>query len=199
MKSYDIVKVKEGFNWDDIEKINMEVRYKNSPEEVKSYAQICYDDEKILLHLETEDKDFRKEETGPLGQPYEDSCLEFFFSPMEGDLRYFNFEYNYNKCLLLGFRENLHDAERLILKDDKMLGTVTNKTEKGWEIYYGIPFKFIQRYFPDFKAEAGKRIRANCFTCSESSEPQRLLSWSEVKGEPFTFHKPECFGVMTFR
>ena len=110
MKNYDIVKVKDGFNWADIEILNMEYRYINSPEDVKSWAQICYNDEAILLHLETIDENFRAEEQGPLGQPYEDSCLEFFFSPMEGDTRYFNFEYNYNKCLLLGFRESLQDA-----------------------------------------------------------------------------------------
>ena len=44
MKNYDIVKVKDGFNWADIEILNMEYRYIDSPEDVKSWAQICYND-----------------------------------------------------------------------------------------------------------------------------------------------------------
>ena len=44
----------------------------------------------------------------------------------------------------------------------------------------------------------GKKIRSNCFKCSDNSTPPHYLSWNLVEGEPFTFHKPECFGIMTF-
>ena len=199
MKNYDIVKVQEGFNWADIETISLDYKYQSTPPEIKAWAQLCYNDEGLFVHLKVQDENFRAEETGPLGQPYMDSCLEFFFCPSDGDTRYFNIEYNFNKCLLLGFRESLKNADRLIPKNENLFNPVTKKTDTGWEIFYQIPFSFVKRYFPDFKAESGKTIRANCYKCTEGLDPGHFLSWSEIKGEPFTFHKPECFGTMTFR
>ena len=70
--------------------------------------------------------------------------------------------------------------------------------EDSWEIFYEIPFYLVRRYFPDFKVYDGKKIKANCFKCSDNSTPPHYLSWNLVEGSPFAFHKPECFGQMTF-
>ena len=84
------------------------------PDGVSAYAQLGYSDEALLVHLWTEEPTTRAVEEGDLGMPCEDSCLEFFFCPMEGDGRYFNLEFNANGCMYLGFASGLDDLIRLV-------------------------------------------------------------------------------------
>ena len=89
---------------------------------------------------------------GVLGAPYEDSCLEFFFAPMDGDIRYFNIEFNSNRCLYLGFGRCMEDHTRFVHDEGvEILSPKASLTETGWEIFYTVPDKFIRRFFPDFE------------------------------------------------
>ena len=119
MKTYEIKKM-TAYDWSDKPIIDIDTPYLDTLETVKAWAQIAYDDEAILVRLWTEEYQHRATETGPVGKPYEDCCLEFFFSPMEGDLRYFNFENNAIGCYYLGIGTGLHDAVRLLpdVKED---------------------------------------------------------------------------------
>ena len=98
MKTDEIKRMTAEADWSDKPIINIDTPYLDTPESVKAWAQIAYDDEALLVRLRTEEYEHRATETGPVGKPYEDCCLEFFFSPMEGDLRYFNFENNAIGC-----------------------------------------------------------------------------------------------------
>lgn len=199
MKNYMIKRMEVGGDWSDKPIIEIDTPYLDTPETVKAWAQIAYDDEAILVRLWTEEYEHRATETGPVGKPYEDCCLEFFFNPMEGDLRYFNFENNAIGCYYLGIGTGLHDATRLLPdSENDIFDRKVKCFEGGWEISYKFPYSFIRRFFPDFKVYEGKRIRANCFKCADKTEPPHYLSWSPVTKENFTFHKPECFGEMIF-
>jgi hypothetical protein len=198
MRTYEIKKMGAA-GWDAIPTLEIDHTYFETPEHIKAHAQISYDDEAILVHLSTEERVIRAVENGPLGSPCEDSCLEFFFCPAEGDKRYFNIEFNSNCCLYLGLGRCMADHTRLIHDEGAdILSPKASLTETGWEIYYTVPYKFIRRFFPDFEITAGKKIRANCFKCADLTTPANYLSWSPVTTEPFSFHKPECFGVMEF-
>ena len=85
MKTYEIKRMTEGGDWSDKPIIDIDTPYLDTPDTVKAWAQIAYDDNAIFVHLWTEEYQHRAVETGPVGAPYEDCCLEFFFSPMEGD------------------------------------------------------------------------------------------------------------------
>lgn len=199
MNYYKIKKVGSVIDWSAVESLEIGNRYLDTPEEIKAFAQICYNDEGIKVHLWSENDDVRAVEKGPLGAPYEDSCLEFFFAPMDGDVRYFNIEFNSNLCLYLGIGRCMADHTRLIHDEGaELLSPKASLTETGWEIFYTVPYKFIRRFFPDFEITKGKTIRANCFKCSDMTTPSNYLSWSYVDPVPFDFHKPECFGVMEF-
>lgn len=199
IKSYDIKKVAGNPDWSSIEKLNIDTRYMETPDTITAQAQICYNDEALLVHLETEEAEIRAVEKGPLGAPCKDSCLEFFFSPMEEDDRYFNIEFNINGCLFLGFGSSLDDLTRLIVENiEDILKPQIKKGDKGWEIYYSIPFSFIRRFFPEFDAEPDKAMRANCFKCADFSNPPHYMSWNPIESEHFTFHTPSSFGVMYF-
>ena len=200
MNQYTIVSVNNLPDWDDIPILSMSCIYDGTPDSVKAYGQICSNVNAILLHLWTEQLEIRAEEKGLLGMPCKDSCLEFFFCPNDKDSRYINVEFNINKCLFLGIGSSLQNLSRIVVEDlESVFLPQTNRTLKGWEIYFQIPYSFIQRFFPDFQVHDGKVIRANCYTCSEASATPYNLSWNRIQGYPLTFHRPEDFGTMIFR
>lgn len=200
MKEYKIKIIDGNPNWNLITELCIDNPYLDTPSSISAKAQICCNSDRFFVHLSTKEENYLREENGPLGLPYLDSCLEFFFSPIEDDNRYFNIEFNSNACVFLGFASKVEDIVRQIPKDGilDILNPVVNTYNNSWEIFYEIPFEFIRRYFPQFDVFDGKKIRANCFKCSDNSNPPHYLSWNLVKGEPFTFHKTECFGVMIF-
>ncbi len=200
MKTYEIKKMTAPADWSDKPIIEIDTPYLDTPDTVKAWAQIAYDDEAILVRLSTKEYEHRAVETGPVGKPYEDCCLEFFFCPMEGDSRYFNFENNAIGCYFLGVGSGLDDLVRLVPEtDEDIFDRKVTKFEGGWEINYKFPYSFIKRFFPDFTVYEGKKIRANCFKCADLTNPPHYLSWSPVSTEKFTFHRPDCFGEMVFK
>ena len=199
MKTYEIKRMTKGGDWSDKPVLNIDIPYRLTPDTVKAWAQLAYDDEAILVRLWTEEYEHRAVETGPIGSPCEDSCLEFFFCPMEGDARYLNFENNAIGCCYLGIGTGIPDLIRLVPdSEEDIFDRKVKKFEGGWEITYKFPYELIRRFFPEFKVYEGKKIRANCFKCADKTEPPHYLSWSPVTREKFTFHAPECFGTMTF-
>lgn len=204
MKEYVIHRTVGAPDWERIPSLAIDIPYKNSPDDIRAFAQIAYDADQLYVHLLCEEKYTRAEEKGLIGSPCEDSCLEFFFAPNEGDDRYFNVEFNLNGCMYLGFGSGLATLARLLPDaDPDPFRPTIRKTEGGWEIYYTVPYTFIRCFFPDFAAVSGKAMRANCYKCSDLSTPAHYFSWNEITwdesiGERFTYHKPACFGKMIF-
>lgn len=123
--------------------------------------------------------------------------MEFFFCPEETSVRYFNFEWNLNGCLSLGFRTDRRNAVRLQLKDHKaMFNFRSSKTEDGWEIFYEIPASFVQLLIPGFSWHSGKELRANCYKCGDLTANRHYLSWNPVLTENPDYHCPQFFGRM---
>ena len=199
MKEYVIKRIAKVPYWEQIETLSIDIPYLNSPDFYAAWAQIAYDDESLHVHLFCKEPETRAVEHGPLGSPCEDCCLEFFFSPMEKDSRYFNIEYNRNGCMYLGFASDLSTLVRLIPEGDgNLFSPVIRDLADGWEIFYTVPFEFIRRFFPDFTVYHGKKMRANCYKCADLTEPPHYFSWNQVTGEALSYHQPECFGTMIF-
>ena len=197
MRSYTITKVSGTPDWSKIPTLNIDHRYFETPDSITAEAQICYNEDAICVRLSTVEANVRAVEKGPVGMPCEDSCLEFFFCPYENDIRYFNIEFNSVGCVFLGMGPNVDKLIRLIPEDDTLAPKITRR-EDGWEICYTVTYEFIRRIFPDFKAYSGKKMLANCYKCADLSEPPHYMAWSPIVGEPFRFHRPECFGEMIF-
>jgi len=197
MREYTIKKVSGAPDWSAVPELEIDHRYFDTPDDITAKAQICYNDEAICVRLSTVEANVRAVETGPVGMPCEDSCLEFFFCPYENDNRYFNIEFNSVGCMFLGMGPDVHKLMRLIPEKEPFSPEII-KREDGWEISYTVTYEFIRRIFPEFKAYSGKRMRANCYKCADLSEPPHYMAWSPIVGEPFKFHRPECFGEMIF-
>lgn len=103
MKSCKIPFVEDIPCWNKLPFISIDQALWCSPNGISALAQLCWNREALLVRLAAQEPSIRAQETGPLGMPCEDSCLEFFFCPVEEDKRYFNIEFNPNCCLYLGF------------------------------------------------------------------------------------------------
>lgn len=195
MKQYTITKFKD---WQSVPKINIDTPYGDAPKDITAYGQIAYTDQAIFVHLWAVEKNIRSVETDALGMPCKDSCLEFFFCPNSDELRYFNIEFNPNGCMFLGFGPSVQKLTRLIVDPKEIFDPKINKTEDGWEIYYQIPCEFINRFFPDFKLESGKTIKANLYKCGDLCVVPHYLCWCSVTKQVSAFHNPSRFGLMIF-
>ena len=203
MKSYTITKVTGSPDWSTIPALEITETYRHTLEQtpVRAWTQVAYDDEALWVRQRAQEPELRAELTGVLDEICEDSCLEFFFCPLEEEPRYFNVEYNPNCCRYLGFGSGLANLTRLIPDNgvDVFHPQVT-RFDGGWELTYRIPYTFIRLFAPAFDPAPGKAIRANCSKCGDKTATPHWLTWNRLPYSPaeFTFHLPEHFGRMIF-
>ena len=118
---------------------------------ITAYAQLVCGDDRLFVHLHADEDAIRAEETDPLAQPCQDSCLEFFLSPAEGDARYLNIEMNPNCCLYFGIGTGRDDLVRLLpTQGVGALNAHCTRSETGWDLYYSLPFSLLRLFFPAF-------------------------------------------------
>lgn len=199
MKEYTIVKKPENNMWDKVPSLNIDTPlFENEEVFISAKAQICYDDTALFVRLSCDEEDIRAEEQNPLGEVCADSCMEFFFCPLQGDERYFNIECNMTGAIFLGTGKNVQTLFRLIPEVAPIV-PVGKKLEKGWEVSYSVPFSFIRQFFPEFEAKEGKSIRANCYKCGDKTTRPHYFTWNPVPVLPeASYHNPKEFGVMYF-
>ena len=106
MKEYIIKRIDGDLNWDNVAAAAIDTAMWLPNPDICAKAQLAWDDEALYVRLSAKEANVRAENTSPLGMPCEDSCLEFFFSPLAGDPRYFNIEYNPKACVFLGIGYN---------------------------------------------------------------------------------------------
>ena len=135
---------------------------------------------------------------------WHDSCLESFLMPMpERDKRYVNLECNPKGAIYLGigtgrddniFLENEDVSELPIapFREDAPGGLVL------WGVTARLPLALLRRFFPGLHFAPGGRMRANFYKCGEKTPAPHYACWSFVNAPAPDFHRPECFGSLTF-
>ena len=106
----------DGAHWENIPRAELKETGWLEPAGVKAWMQLCHDGENLYVRLEAQESPIRATLTGTLDQVCNDSCMEFFFAPVEEDARYFNFEWNPLKSLNLGFGGTRPTRVRQIVK-----------------------------------------------------------------------------------
>lgn len=200
MRTYTIARKTVPFNWDAIEALPIDLVQLNCDAPIIAKAQICHDDEAIYIRQTAIEEHIRAEAQNPLDAPCEDSCMEFFFSPIWGETRYFNIEYNPNGCIYLGLGDNVDGKVTLyrLIREKDVFKPVIARTENGWTIEYTIPYSFIRHFFPDFNPVSGYKMRANCYKCGDKTVKPHYFAWNPLSPGVETFHTPNCFGTMIF-
>lgn len=198
MRTYTIIKKPDVLEWSKIPVAFIENSYHKGDVGISSFAQVCYDDTALYVRLYTTETNIRAVGTGPLDAPCEDSCMEFFFSPINGDSRYLNIEFNPNCCVYFGIGSCVQDLVRLIPEEGFPLNPKATITDAGWEITYEIPYSFIRRFFPEFSPSSGDRIRGNFYKCGDLTEKEHYFTWNPLSGDVLSFHRPCDFGLLHF-
>ena len=197
MREYIINRKPAELDWDKLPVMAIDCLLWSDPLSITAQAAMCYDDEGLYVRLSAQEENIRAENTGLLGIPCEDSCLEFFFSPIPNDNRYFNIEMNPNGCLYLGFGSNRYNLVRLIARSNPF-PTEIERFDGGWQITYNIPWDFVRQFFPDFVAMPGKTMRGNCYKCGDLTVQPHYFSWNPIRLNTPEFHCPGEFGLLRF-
>ena len=197
MRTYTIVPVTDDVSWQDVPWLWVDNHQWGTETDIRMGGQICYSEKGLHVHLQAWEKDIRAEHNSPLAPVCQDSCMEFFLSPMADDPRYFNIEMNPLGCTYLGFGVNLPELIRLMGEGHFLLeDRRTAYTEDGWEVFYTIPLDFIRLFFPEFDLTTGRKLRANCYKCGELTPKPHYISWNRIDSPTPAFHVRRDFGEM---
>ena len=195
-RSYTIMKAAGKIDWDSIPAVSIDNVLWTPDTGIRAQAQLCYAPDYLYVHMSAAEKNIRAENTKPLSPVHEDSCLEFFFKP-GGAGHYFNFEINPNGCHCIQFGTKREDRFYLVRKDaDEYFDIRTDRTADGWEVFYRIPLKFIQMFYPDYRFEGD--LEANFYKCGDKTINAHYLAWNRIDLETPDFHCPKYFGRMHF-
>jgi hypothetical protein len=198
MQTYTISRKPETLDWSKIPSVSINNPLHKKEVDISATAQLCYDEQSLVVRLAAKESDIRAEYTNPLDQPCEDSCLEFFFSPMEGDNRYINIELNPNCCMYLGIGSSIDNLIRMLPEGWDPFNAKAERTSDGWELTYQIPFSFIKFFFPEFSVSSGKTIRGNFYKCGDLTKEEHYFTWNQITGDVISFHRPCDFGLLIF-
>lgn len=197
MKKYYYAPKVDKPNWERIPVATLEHTQWLPATDINASAQVCYNDTTIFVRMEAEEKDIRAVVNTPLGMVCEDSCLEFFFSPLEDDPRFFNFEWNPNGALYLGFGSDKENHIRQIASNiQDLFAPNTYQTGNSWGIEFQIPKSFVSLYMPEFRI-AGKML-CNFYKCGECTTSPHYMSWNPICSDLPDYYRKQDFGVLVF-
>lgn len=183
-------------DWADVEPLAIDHVLWRPDAGIAAWAQLAWEDGALRVRMTAREAHIRAVHAGPGGRPCEDSCLELFLSPMPGDGRYVNIEFNPNACCWLGLGGG---GERMrLLPERDWLEPRAFRTADGWGVAYRVPFDLLRLFFPGFDPKPGDAVRANCYKCGDLTEAEHYLAWSPVTSAAPDFHRPRDFGRMVF-
>ena len=196
-KSYTIVRIDGEPNWDGIASLDIDDAEWTDSFGISAHAKLCHDDQAIYVRMWAEEQDVRATYTpdDPLANCFEDSCLEFFVSPLADDARYLNFEFNPNCAVCNEIGTQKTDRIRLLPKTD-VFNASSSRTKDGWEITYQIPFDYIRTLYPEFNSQPGMQMRGNFCKCGNLTTNKHYLTWSHIDSDTPNFHVPNSFGIL---
>jgi hypothetical protein len=140
-----------------------------------------------------------------------DSCVEFFFTPVE-DLSkgYFNLEMNCGGTMLFHYQLIPRKDSRPVASEDlarievahtmPMIVEPERIEPTKWTVAYRLPVDMLCKYYPAEVAfpAPGAVWRANFYKCADASSHPHWLTWSPVKFKQPDFHRPDQFGTLIF-
>ena len=175
-------------------------------EDIKVSFNIAHDGTNIYLSYHVEEPQVRAVNTEFNSPVWEDSCVEFFFSPAGNQLYYYNFEFNAIGALLCGYGKDRHQREHLpesVLTQvetipslgKEPIGRIWGRT--NWDLHVKIPKEVL--VFSKIENLSGLKAKGNFYKCGDKLEKPHYLSWEPVRSPDPNFHLPEHFGPLSFQ
>lgn len=165
---------------------------------------IAHQNDAILLHYRVEENCPRATVANDLGNVWEDSCCEFFFS-LNTDTDYYNLESNCISTVLLcngKGRNNRTQAPTNILNQINRWASLGRtpfgqcEGQQTWQLALIIPVSAF--FHHHIETLSGRILRANFYKCGDKTPQPHFLSWNEINIPSPDFHRPDFFGQLTF-
>ena len=198
MREYSIQRAGTEPEWTHIPALSADIPLWRTKAEVSMLQKLCYDAEHLYVYQRAEEKNIRAQYTGLTDPVFNDSCMEFFLAPVQGDGRYINFEVNPNGAFNAGIGYGRGDRLRLLPRDGgKLFQIRTGYTTTGWEAYYCLPAAFMRTLYPAFKIFVpGMELRGNVYKCGDLTDHLHYLAWNPVTSDTPDYHRSCDFGRM---
>ncbi len=172
-------------------------------------AKLRYDQDYIYVIFQVQDQYIRAVATETNGRVYQDSCVEFFFSPGQDVERgYFNFEANCKGVYLFQYHPGTDGTKGSFTEEEYSQITISHSLKKDvqieatepetWTLEYKIPYAILSNYIPVDKPGPGVIWRANFYKCADKTSHPHWLTWAPVDHPKPNFHLPEYFGKLFF-
>lgn len=176
----------------------------------ETQAKVKYDDKNLYVIFTVKDRYVRAVAKEINGRVYEDSCVEFFFTPGPDISRgYFNLEMNCKGVFLFNWHRNGNQEKGPLDTSDNSQITVscslkedvTEEIDKpvDWTIEYCIPFSILKKYMEVDMPAPGVVWKANFYKCGDKTSHPHWLTWAPVDFPTPKFHLPEFFGTIIFK
>ena len=199
MKTYEVTKISGQPDWEKIPVLAIDSYLWSDVRSIVPSARVAWDQDALYVRMEAIEPHILRRFTGDLDMVCQDSCLEFFFCPEEGQ-RYFNFEVNPNGAIYVGFGGLRNNRFRLYSNQFRELFSVKPfEIDGGWGIELRIPVSFIQIYVPDFQLYSGLTLRANFYKCGDETQQVHYMSWNPVELPKPDYHQPDFFGSLILK
>ncbi len=166
----------------------------------ESTFQMCFvKNEGIFVRMQSNETELRAVCTKRDENVWEDSCLEFFFSPCES-AGYLNTEMNPNGAFLTQTGKDRYN--RRFLKELTLLSPLVHagRGKNGWGVELFIPCGVFEEAFGvRFDAAPGV-YSGNFYKCGDKTEKPHYGSFSPMRKElTLGFHDPEYFATITVK
>ncbi len=176
----------------------------------RTEVKIAYDQMSIYLMFQVADRYVRAVAAAHQDNVWEDSCVEFFFTPnFYVSTGYFNLEMNCGGIMLFHFQPGSGQDRIVIPKKDcnkiKVVHSLPRivdpeiKEPVTWRVAYSIPFGLLKRYCPVTLPGPGVEWPANFYKCGDKTSHPHWLTWSKVDFPRPNFHLPQSFGILEFQ
>lgn len=134
---------------------------------------------------------------------HQDSCVEFFVEP-NGQLPYYNFEFNCIGTIHAACRTDRHNGHPL---SDEQLARVRRYASCGtrpfreleglfsWNLLVAIPLDIMGIEYNGTPV----KMRGNFYKCADETASPHFLSWAPIDTPTPDFHRPEFFADITLQ
>ena len=175
----------------------------------KTKVKLRYDKNHIFVIFSVDDNYIKAVETETHGRVWEDSCVEFFFTPGPDTERgYFNLEANCKGVFLFNYHLNNRETNGSLSPEDCKKITISHSLKReveeesskpeNWTLEYSIPISILSKYMKVDQPKPGATWRANFYKCADKSSHPHWLTWAPIDFSKPKFHLPEFFGQLNF-
>ena len=217
--TYEVVKVDQPVQlnadwnkvpWNSIAPISMDNYMGELPAHFpKVEVKVAYEQTAIYAIFKVRDQYVRALRSKHQEDVYNDSCVEFFFSPAENsDLGYFNLEMNCGGTMLFHHQSSNREDNVNISENDVAKVQVAHSMPKvvdpeiqepiTWTVEYRIPFSILEKYHAMTPPTSGSVWRSNFYKCADETSHPHWLTWSPIDFPKPNFHLPAFFGTLKF-